>query len=105
MQLGFIARCLSGMLAISKLKTASIILLCYAKILGARFSVIASKENVWITAFGDDYDRCVFEEIWKSLSDTDVFYRLQKLTGKRQIMCSINKKNSRSFLGSISQVL
>ena len=58
----------------------------YAKVLGARYSVIASKEKVWITASGDDYDKCIFEETWEDLSDTDVFYRLEKLIGKRQIM-------------------
>ena len=58
----------------------------YAKLLGARFSVIASMEKVWITASEDDYDRFIFEATWESLSDTDVFYRLEKLIGKRQIM-------------------
>jgi len=58
----------------------------YAKLLGARFSVIASMEKVWITASEDDYDRFIFEATWESLSDTDVFYRLEKLIGKRQVM-------------------
>jgi hypothetical protein len=43
-------------------------------------------EKVWITASEDDYDRFIFEETWESLSDMDVFYRLDKLIGKRQVM-------------------
>jgi hypothetical protein len=57
----------------------------YAKMLGAKFSVIASMEKVWITGYEDDYESCVFEETWESLSDTDIFYKLEKLIGKRQI--------------------
>ena len=57
----------------------------YAKILGAKYSVIASMEKVWITGYEDDYESCVFEETWESLSDTDIFYKLEKIIGKRQI--------------------
>ena len=53
--------------------------------LGAKFSVIASMEKVWITGYEDDYESCVFEETWESLSDMDIFYKLEKLIGKRQI--------------------
>jgi len=56
----------------------------YAKILGAKFSVIASIEKVWVTSFADDYEKSIFEETWERLSDTDVFYNLEKLIGKRQ---------------------
>ena len=27
-----------------------------------------------------------FEETWESLSDTDVFYRLEKMIGKQQVI-------------------
>ena len=55
----------------------------YAKILGAKFSVIASMEKVWVTSAADDYEKSILEETWESLSDADVFYGLEKLIGKR----------------------
>ena len=58
----------------------------YAKILGAKFSVIASMEKVWVTSAADDYEKSIFEETWEKLSDVDVFYGLEKLIGKRQVM-------------------
>ena len=81
-----VAKCLSEIPNDKQFAHVKVQARSYAKLLGARFSVIASKEKVWITTFGDDYDRCVFEETWESLSDTDVFYRLEKLIGKRQVM-------------------
>jgi len=55
----------------------------YAKLLGARFSVIASQEKVWVMSAKDDYSECVFENDWDALADTDTFQMLNHLIGNR----------------------
>lgn len=57
----------------------------YAKLLGAKYSVIASKEKLWITAQNDDYSTDVFSASWDELKNADVFSRLLKLIGKGAI--------------------
>ncbi|MCR4656369.1 MAG: hypothetical protein K5770_09105 [Lachnospiraceae bacterium] len=55
----------------------------YAKMLGTRYSVIASQEKIWITSSKDDYSDIIFEETWGVLSDGDRFYELRKIIGKQ----------------------
>ncbi len=55
----------------------------YAKMLGTRYSVIASQEKVWITSSKDDYADTIFEETWSDLLDGDKFYELRKIIGKQ----------------------
>ena len=55
----------------------------YAKLLGARFSVIASQEKVWVMSAKDDYTECLYENSWESLSDADAFYMLNQFIGNR----------------------
>ena len=54
----------------------------YAKQLGAKYSVIASKEGIWVTVPDDDYSNDVLSASWNELNDSDVFYKLFKLLGK-----------------------
>lgn len=56
----------------------------YAKQLGAKYSVIASKEKVWITVAKDDYSQTIFEATWSEMNNSDTFYELFKLLGKEK---------------------
>lgn len=56
----------------------------YAKQLGAKYSVIASKEKVWVTTPNDDYSQPIFEASWNEINNSDVFYELFKLIGKEK---------------------
>ena len=53
----------------------------YAKLLGVRYAVIASKEKVWVMSAKDDYSDAVFEATWDELANTDIFYSLNRLIG------------------------
>ena len=53
----------------------------YAKLLGARYAVIASKEKVWVMSAKDDYSDAVFEAAWDELANADIFYSLNRLIG------------------------
>ncbi len=55
----------------------------YAKLLGTKYAVIASMEKIWVISANDDYTGNIFEESWEALAEADVFYRLEKLIGKR----------------------
>ena len=54
----------------------------YAKQLGAKYSVIASKEKVWVMSSKDDYSKEIFSATWHELNDSDSFYELFRLLGK-----------------------
>ena len=54
----------------------------YAKQLGAKYSVIASKEKVWVMSSKDDYSKEIFSATWYELNDSDSFYELFRLLGK-----------------------
>ena len=51
----------------------------YAKLLGAKYSIIASQEKLWVTSNEDDYTNTIFEQSWEALSDADVFFGLRKI--------------------------
>ena len=53
----------------------------YAKLLGTRYSVIASMEKIWVTSKKDDYTDNIMEVTWDALADADTFYNLEKLIG------------------------
>lgn len=55
----------------------------YAKMLGAKYSAIASKEKIWVMSSKDDYSKEIIEETWDSLKDADVFYKLNRLIGNK----------------------
>lgn len=63
----------------------------YAKQLGAKYSVIASKEKVWITCREDDYSESVFVATWDELNDMDRFYEILKILGKGNNNAPIQK--------------
>ena len=55
----------------------------YAKLLTAKYCVVAAQENIWITERRDNYESVIFEATWEQLNDTDIFYDLNKMLGKR----------------------
>lgn len=54
----------------------------YARQLKVRYSVIASKDKIWIYVPDDDFTQEVFESTWSELNNADVFSALFKLIGK-----------------------
>lgn len=56
----------------------------YAKMVGAKYSVIASQEGIWITGASDDYTKEVFSAKWDDLIDGDVFYTLSQMLGNKK---------------------
>ncbi|MBR3691944.1 MAG: type I restriction enzyme HsdR N-terminal domain-containing protein [Clostridia bacterium] len=55
----------------------------YAKQLNVKYSVIASKDKVWVYAPDDDFTKEIFSASWGELNDADTFSHLLKLIGKR----------------------
>lgn len=55
----------------------------YAKLLGAKYQMIASKEKVWLFSEKDDFAKEIFSACWSDLHDPDTFSQLYKLIGKR----------------------
>ena len=53
----------------------------YANQLKTRYSVVASKEKIWVTSEKDDYSKDIFIAAWAELYDPDVFYQLEKMIG------------------------
>lgn len=56
----------------------------YAKMVGAKYSAIASQEGLWITESKDDYTEEIFAEIWEGLKNEDIFYSLSRLIGNKK---------------------
>ena len=57
----------------------------YAKLLNAKYSVIASKEGIWITRAQDDYTHDQLSYSWAELKKEDNFFKVYKLIGKENI--------------------
>ena len=57
----------------------------YAKLLNARYSVIASKERIWISKADDDYSRDILTFSWAELKKEDNFFTVFKLIGNGKI--------------------
>lgn len=54
----------------------------YAKLLTAKYCVVASQEKLWVTDSKDGFDNIVMEATWEQLNDSDIFYDLRKLLGE-----------------------
>lgn len=54
----------------------------YAKLLTAKYCVVAAQEKIWISEQKDGYESIVFEAVWEQLNDSDTFYTLTKMIGK-----------------------
>ena len=54
----------------------------YAKLLSAKYSVVASMETICVMSSQDDYTEEIFSKPWSSLSSPDTLYCLKKLLGK-----------------------
>lgn len=57
----------------------------YAKLLDAKYSVIASKEGIWITSREDDYSKDILSFSWAELQNADNFHMVFALLGKGKI--------------------
>lgn len=57
----------------------------YAKLLDAKYSVIASKEGIWITSREDDYSKDILSFPWAELQNADNFHMVFTLLGKGKI--------------------
>ena len=55
----------------------------YAKLLGAKYQMIASKEKIWLFSEKDDFAKEIFSACWSDLHDPDTFSQLYKFVGKR----------------------
>lgn len=53
----------------------------YAKLLSAKYSVIASKEGIWITDVADDYTASIISFSWSDLQDEDNFHKVFNIIG------------------------
>ncbi len=55
----------------------------YARQLNVQYSVIASKDRIWVSSPNDDFTGDSFEATWDELNDADTFSKLLKLVGKK----------------------
>jgi len=55
----------------------------YAKQLGTKYAVIASKEKLWVYKKKDDYSDVILTCTWNDLNDSDNWNILLKLIGNR----------------------
>lgn len=53
----------------------------YAKLLSAKYAVVASKEGIWITKVDDDYSRDILSLSWEEFKKRDKFHDVEKLIG------------------------
>lgn len=57
----------------------------YAKLLDAKYSVIASMEGIWITSREDDYSKDILSFSWAALQNADNFHMVFALLGNGKI--------------------
>lgn len=55
----------------------------YAKQLSVKYSIIASKDKIWISCPEDDFEKDIFSSSWSELNNPDIFSQLYKLIGKK----------------------
>lgn len=55
----------------------------YAKLLGTKYQLIASKEKLWLFSEKDDYAKAIFDARWHELKNADTFSELYKLVGNK----------------------
>lgn len=53
----------------------------YAKLLNAKYSVVASKEGIWITKASDDFSKDILALSWAELKQEDRFFEVFKMIG------------------------
>lgn len=81
----FIIEVKYSLLSKKSVETAEIQARGYAKILNAKYSVLASKERVWVMDREDDYSDSILSYTWEKLKEEDNFFELYKIIGKSQI--------------------
>lgn len=54
----------------------------YAKLLNAKYSVIAAKEGVWITDVADDYTESILSFSWSNLKNEDNYHKVFNIIGR-----------------------
>lgn len=57
----------------------------YAKLLNAKYSVLASKEGIWISKSDDDYTKDILVFSWAELKNEDNFFKVFKIIGNGKI--------------------
>ena len=57
----------------------------YANQLKAKYSVIASKEGIWVSSETDDFTKDVFAFSWSELNDNDNFFEVKKFLGNGNV--------------------
>ena len=65
-----------------ELEKARIQVRSYAKILDAKYVLIASKESIWVFGSSDDYKKDFISFTWEVLENEDDFYQIYKYIGK-----------------------
>jgi len=53
----------------------------YAKLLDAKYAVLAAKEGIWITEDSDDYTKTILTYTWQELKNADNFYKVFSILG------------------------
>lgn len=53
----------------------------YAKLLNAKYSVIAAKEGIWVTDVADDYTASIISFSWSDLQNEDNFHKVFNIIG------------------------
>jgi len=68
----------------------------YANQLKAKYSVIASKEGIWLSSETDDFSRDFIVLSWSELNKDDNFYRVFKFLGKGNVLKSASTRKKLS---------
>lgn len=54
----------------------------YAKQLGAKYSLVADINSIWIMESKDDYEHIILNETWSSVYDINIFRKIEKILNK-----------------------
>ena len=57
----------------------------YAKILNTKYSMVASREGIWLTTISDDYSDNIIQFYWDQLKNGDNFFKLYKHIWKNKL--------------------
>ena len=68
---------------LAKLEDVKIQARSYSRQLNTGYSVIASKEKLWVMTQDDDYTKDIFSSSWDMLKNADNFAKLYKLIGNK----------------------
>lgn len=64
----------------------------YARQLNVEYSIIASKDKIWVSACDDDFTEDIFVSTWAELNVADIFLHLFKIIGKESRMFYPNNR-------------